>query len=382
MPDSRPLRVFLCHSSGDKPTVRELYRQLDAEGWLDVWLDEEKLLPGHNWDMEIEKAVEAADAVIVCLSNNSVTREGYVQAELGFVLDIARTKPEETIFVIPLRLDDCLVPRRLRTWQYVDYFPRNQRTRAFQRLLASLKLRASRLDLLPEAPGQAVSTHQSSTNLPAPVITSPGASPKPGSPATDGAAAKKKISIWIYGRLLVLIMLFSGFFGPWYELTSCSPAAPVVSEEAPAVESEPGTEIFTGLDHYQLMLSTGNAGFILMQLVLGGLIVITAVRLFPSRLGNHEVAIRLERLTSGLAPITMLFEMIFLFLVMYGSKRLLWGIWLSMAADYLAPLNVFLEYRSTLQKRQKWPWWLWLLAVSIILPVLLFLLLIVWLRYS
>jgi ActR/RegA family two-component response regulator len=31
--DSRqpPLRAFLCHSSGDKPTVRELYRRLDRD---------------------------------------------------------------------------------------------------------------------------------------------------------------------------------------------------------------------------------------------------------------------------------------------------------------------------------------------------------------
>jgi len=42
---SRPLRVFLCHASQDKPAVRELYGRLDSEGWMDVWLDEEKLYP-------------------------------------------------------------------------------------------------------------------------------------------------------------------------------------------------------------------------------------------------------------------------------------------------------------------------------------------------
>jgi hypothetical protein len=34
-------------------------QRLLAEGWIDPWPDEEKLLPGQNWDMEIEKAVEA-----------------------------------------------------------------------------------------------------------------------------------------------------------------------------------------------------------------------------------------------------------------------------------------------------------------------------------
>jgi hypothetical protein len=59
----KKLRVFLCHASQDKPIVRELYQRLNAECWIDPWLDEEKLLPGQDWDMEIERTVEAADAV-------------------------------------------------------------------------------------------------------------------------------------------------------------------------------------------------------------------------------------------------------------------------------------------------------------------------------
>lgn len=144
MPDHK-LHVFLCHASQDKPIVRELYQRLEAEGWIDPWLDEEKLLPGQDWDLEIEKAVEAADVVIVCVSNRSVTKEGYVQKEIRKVLDIALEKPEETIFIIPLRFDECELPRRLRTWHYVDYFPAGQRSRAYQRLVQSLRVRVDQL---------------------------------------------------------------------------------------------------------------------------------------------------------------------------------------------------------------------------------------------
>src|SRR5262245_53976694 len=98
MPAAVPkLHVFLCHSSTDKATVRELYQRLKAEDWIQPWLDEEELLPGQDWDMEIEKAVEKADAVIVVLSKSSVAKEGYIQKELRRVLDIALEKPEETI---------------------------------------------------------------------------------------------------------------------------------------------------------------------------------------------------------------------------------------------------------------------------------------------
>lgn len=141
MPSPRKLRVFLCHASQDKPTVRILFQQLLIEGWIDPWLDEEKLLPGQDWDMEIERAVEEADVVLVCVSSRSVTKEGYIQREIKFALDIALEKPDGTIFIIPLRLDDCDVPRRLRSWQYVDYFPTEKRKATYQRLLQSLQLR-------------------------------------------------------------------------------------------------------------------------------------------------------------------------------------------------------------------------------------------------
>ncbi len=58
---NRPFRVFLCHSSADKPAVpqgddiRELYKKLRAEPWIEPWLDEEELYPGQDWNMEIEK---------------------------------------------------------------------------------------------------------------------------------------------------------------------------------------------------------------------------------------------------------------------------------------------------------------------------------------
>jgi len=135
----RKLRVFLCHASQDKVIVRELYQRLLTEGWVDPWLDDEKLLPGQDWDIEIEKAVESADAVVVCLSNNSVTKVGYIQKELRKVIDLADQKPEGTVFIIPIRLDDCPIPRKLQSIHYMDYFPVEQQEVSLRKLLESLK---------------------------------------------------------------------------------------------------------------------------------------------------------------------------------------------------------------------------------------------------
>lgn len=88
----RPLRVFLCHSSNDKEIVRRLYTRLCGNG-IDAWLDEEKLLPGQKWEVEIPKAVKNSDVVIVCLSTNAIDKSGYIQKEILIALDVADEKP-------------------------------------------------------------------------------------------------------------------------------------------------------------------------------------------------------------------------------------------------------------------------------------------------
>jgi len=82
------------------------------------------LLPGQDWNLEIEKAVESSDAVIVCVSTVSVAKEGYVQKELRQVLDIALQKLDGAIFIIPVKLDECESPRQLRDRQFLNYFSR------------------------------------------------------------------------------------------------------------------------------------------------------------------------------------------------------------------------------------------------------------------
>jgi len=75
-PQNRPLRVFLCHASQDKPTVRELHQRLKTEGWIDSWLDEDRLLLGEDWDLKIQKELDVADAVIVFISDTAINKEG------------------------------------------------------------------------------------------------------------------------------------------------------------------------------------------------------------------------------------------------------------------------------------------------------------------
>jgi formylglycine-generating enzyme required for sulfatase activity len=81
--------------------------------------------------------------MLVCLSKESVAKEGYVQREFKRVFTMSEEKPEGTIYVIPLRLDDCVPPSKFKQWQWVDYF--NPSTR--EKLIRSLRVRASELKI-------------------------------------------------------------------------------------------------------------------------------------------------------------------------------------------------------------------------------------------
>jgi len=130
-----PLRIFLCHSSGDKPEVRKLYQRLSSDGF-DPWLDEEKLLPGQEWKVEIARAVKNSDVVIVCLSHKAINKAGYVQKEIKYALDEAEKQPGGTIFLIPLKFEECDVPERLQHLQWVNLFEE----KGYEQLLSLLHL--------------------------------------------------------------------------------------------------------------------------------------------------------------------------------------------------------------------------------------------------
>lgn len=121
-PSSR-IRVFLAYALEDRRTVQVLYDELQNAGF-EPWMDTAKLLPGQNWPRAIQQAIEVADFVLINFSHRSVEKPGHFQAELRYALDLAKRVPLDDIFLVPVRLSDCELPRAIseRT-HYVDLFP-------------------------------------------------------------------------------------------------------------------------------------------------------------------------------------------------------------------------------------------------------------------
>jgi len=116
-----PLKVFLCHSHTDRDIVQTLYSRLKKDG-VEAWLDNEKLLPGQDWDYEIRNAILKSDVVIICLSRQFNKQGGYRQEELRMALEKANSLPDGEIFIIPARLEKCDMPDSLRHLHRVDLF--------------------------------------------------------------------------------------------------------------------------------------------------------------------------------------------------------------------------------------------------------------------
>lgn len=134
--ENRP-RVFLAYADEDTGAVRRLSRSLKEAG-MEPWLDKEKLLPGQNWPRAIERAIELSDFFVACFSRRAAEKRGHFHSELRYALDCAARLPLERTYFIPVRLDDCNVPRPIRqSIQYVDLFPDWEK--GVRRVLAAIR---------------------------------------------------------------------------------------------------------------------------------------------------------------------------------------------------------------------------------------------------
>jgi hypothetical protein len=143
-------KVFLCYDSQDQEKVSEIYQYLAANG-CDPWMDKEKLLPGHDWEYQITLAIEHADYFIPCLSSRSIDKRGYVQKELKKGLYVLESFPEGKIFVIPIRLDDCKIPRSLSHQHWLNWFEVENRTKLLEAIdVVNSEIEELRREFFPE----------------------------------------------------------------------------------------------------------------------------------------------------------------------------------------------------------------------------------------
>lgn len=116
------VNVFLNYAKEDILLARKIYKDLTKEG-LHVWFDEKSLIGGQDWRAEINKGIKSCKYFIALLSNNSVSKRGTVQKEVKEALKVLEELPENTIYLIPVRLEKCVpLYEALKKIHWIDIF--------------------------------------------------------------------------------------------------------------------------------------------------------------------------------------------------------------------------------------------------------------------
>lgn len=117
-------KVFISYSRSDLSFATDIYwflRKNNCNPWMDIY----DLVPGQDWEIEINHSIKTADYFIACLSRNSVSKRGYVQKELKEAISVLEQIPDGEIYIIPVRIDDCLLPFSLAKRQWLDWSTEN-----------------------------------------------------------------------------------------------------------------------------------------------------------------------------------------------------------------------------------------------------------------
>ena len=104
--------IFFSYSRDDSEFVLNLAKNLRNAG-ATVWLDQLDISAGARWDSSIEKALSGSKTMLVVLSCSSV-KSNNVMDEVSYAL-------EENKTVVPILLEACEIPFRLRRLQYADF---------------------------------------------------------------------------------------------------------------------------------------------------------------------------------------------------------------------------------------------------------------------
>jgi len=115
-------KVFVSYAREDIGEAKRIYNDLRKEG-INPWMDSEDLLPGQKWKNEIINEIKESDYFLLLLSKNSISKDGYIQKEQKTALELADEHPDDKIYIIPIRIEDCEPSnQKLQALHWVDLF--------------------------------------------------------------------------------------------------------------------------------------------------------------------------------------------------------------------------------------------------------------------
>ena len=104
--------IFISYSRVNSDFAVRLAKDLDLAG-INAWIDQSDIPTGARWDDTLQKAIDDSSVFLVLLSPE-LTSSQNVKDEVGYAIDNGKR-------ILPVLVRPCIVPLRLRRFQYVDF---------------------------------------------------------------------------------------------------------------------------------------------------------------------------------------------------------------------------------------------------------------------
>ena len=101
---------------------------------VNVWIDRFELMPGDNWLEKVEQGLATNDVIGVLLSKQSI-ESPFVQQELKMALNLKGDR----LKILPILLEDVVVPQFLSAYQLIDLREQNNYATQMQQIVLRLK---------------------------------------------------------------------------------------------------------------------------------------------------------------------------------------------------------------------------------------------------
>jgi len=116
MSPNEQLRTFISYSRVNQQFALKLACELKSAGFS-IWMDQFDIPTGRRWDDEIEKALLECEIFLIIMTPASIASEN-AKDEIGYAIDHNKR-------IMPVLLENCEIPLRLRRLQYVDFTQKN-----------------------------------------------------------------------------------------------------------------------------------------------------------------------------------------------------------------------------------------------------------------
>lgn len=105
-------KTFISYSRVNTEFALKLAKELRVEGFS-IWFDQLDIPAGSRWDREVEKALKECEIFMIIMTPAAIASENVLD-EIGYAIDHGKK-------ILPILLEMCDVPLRLRRFQYVDF---------------------------------------------------------------------------------------------------------------------------------------------------------------------------------------------------------------------------------------------------------------------